>query len=350
MNSRLAIIAPDLAPLGELFWLDQFSDPLPLNGLELHVVSLFNHYQRGRLPNHSQIEVHQLQLRGAAPPIRQRLTKSLHDIQPETLIWWGTQPVDLNSRVGSRHREITGKWLPWWPHANRAGQETSNSTRAIYRQSRSQLNGELVPPLLSAPRQGNQQDRQPVRLAIAEFLDIPVNEHWIVTVADLQPRNQLKDLIWGLDLLRCIRDDVHLLIIGQGPQLQPLQRFAESTAAADFVHWLGMPEEADRIVAACDVYWHSHLNQEEPAGMLVAMANEVPVVSAWGRATASLVRPQQTAWAVPLGSRDQYARWTKYILENPEATRMMVTQARQHLNLANRTEQLQYQLERLLRS
>ena len=37
----------------------------------------------------------------------------------------------------------------------------------------------------------------------------------IVTVGRLWPQKRHKDLIWGTELLRCVRDDAHLLVIGE---------------------------------------------------------------------------------------------------------------------------------------
>jgi glycosyltransferase involved in cell wall biosynthesis len=395
MSARLALICPNIAPFGTMFALQQLANQLDLADIELHVLSLFDRYQTFRLEQSPAIRVHQLSLVGQSLDIHQRIVERLEQIQPDAVQWWGISPrawPEKRPDMLRRWRRIFGtqvdprwRWtiepgsvtvrdetwsggsqsqtrtefqrLDWScvaPNANEStkprdvpptAEKSHRSTQS--RDSDFQQDGQLAPTLAVAVSPPCPGDRPVVRRAVGDFLQIPSDAQWIVTVADLVPENQLKDLIWGLDLLHCIRDDVHLLVIGRGPQLPRLQRFAELTESASQIHWLGLPDDADRIVAAADVYWQAHLNDVVPQGMMLAMAARVPVVSAWGQATAPLVIPQQTAWAVPLGGRDQFARWTKYILENPEATQLMVDQAQRHLNMENRLHQSKAALGRL---
>ena len=150
------------------------------------------------------------------------------------------------------------------------------------------------------------------------------------TVADLVPATRLKDLIWATDLLNCIRDDFHLVIFGDGHQRQNLQRFASFTEAESHVHFL-RPEAAAGLLGALDVYWHSHLLHPLPSALLCAMANAIPVISVYGEGTEETILHQQTGMAVNYGARDEFARWTKFFIEKPDAARQLADQGKAHV-------------------
>ncbi len=150
------------------------------------------------------------------------------------------------------------------------------------------------------------------------------------TVADLIPSTRMKDLIWATDLLTCIRDDFHLVIFGDGHQRQNLQRFAGFTVAESHVHFLP-PEEAEELLGALDVYWHSYLLNPLPSSLLCAMANAIPVISVYGDGTKEIILHQQTGMAVNYGARDEFARWTKFLIEKPDAARQLAEQGKAHV-------------------
>ena len=150
------------------------------------------------------------------------------------------------------------------------------------------------------------------------------------TVADLIPATRMKDLIWATDLLNCIRDDFHLVIVGEGNQRKNLQRFASFTEAESHVHFLP-PDQAEGLLGALDVYWHSHLIHPLPSSLLCAMASAVPVISVYGDSTEEPILHQQTGMAVNYGARDEFARWTKFLIEKPDAARQLADQGKAHV-------------------
>ena len=150
------------------------------------------------------------------------------------------------------------------------------------------------------------------------------------TVADLTPATRMKDVIWATDLLNCIRDDFHLVLFGDGHQRQNLDRFASFTEAQSHVHFLP-PDEAEGLMGALDVYWHSHLLYPMPSSLLCAMANAVPAISVYGDETEEIIQHQQTAMAVNYGARDEFARWTKFLIEKPEAAKQLADQGKAHV-------------------
>jgi glycosyltransferase involved in cell wall biosynthesis len=174
-------------------------------------------------------------------------------------------------------------------------------------------------------------DRLTSKHQLADHLGLPSSIHLAVAHAPLEPRFRLKDLVWATDLLHCVRDDFHLLIVGAGQQGQRLKRFHRQTKAIGHVHFLDQPTNAmklETVYAAADVYWNSHLNSPCPAPLLQAMAAGAPAISVLGPSTESVIQHQATGFAVNFGARDEFARWTKYLIEQTAAARQLSQQSR----------------------
>ncbi len=169
--------------------------------------------------------------------------------------------------------------------------------------------------------------RDALRLAVRRELGLPDDAHLAISIADLEPVHRLKDLVWATDLLACVRSDFHFLLIGTGSQRRRLRRFANLTEASEHVHLLGLPDQPDRLLRAADVYWNSHLQQPGSVQVLSAMESHVPVISVLGAGTETMIRHQETGFAVNFGARDEFARWTKYLIELPGPAETLALQA-----------------------
>ncbi len=161
-------------------------------------------------------------------------------------------------------------------------------------------------------------------------IGVPDDSKIAGTVARLHHRTRLKDLIWATDLLTCIREDFHFVIIGTGPQLRQLKRFTALTESKSHIHFLGHPESPETLVAGLDFYWHSHLNDPLSGNLLSAMACGIPAISVLGDGTAPIIRHQATGFAVNFGARDEFARWTKYLIEQTDSAEQLASQGRDH--------------------
>lgn len=163
-------------------------------------------------------------------------------------------------------------------------------------------------------------------------LGLPEKARIAGTVARLQHRTRLKDLIWATDLLTCVRDDFHFLIIGTGSQLKQLKHFAALTESKAHVHFLGHPEEPEKIISGLDFYWNSHLREPLSGNLLNAMSYGIPAISVLGPGTDSIIRHQETGFAVNFGARDEFARWTKYLIEQTESGERLAQQGQDHVH------------------
>ncbi|MBX3418418.1 MAG: glycosyltransferase [Pirellulaceae bacterium] len=177
----------------------------------------------------------------------------------------------------------------------------------------------LAPAALSG-----QVQRTTARENLRATIGAPHDAVVITTISPLRPESGLKAVCWGFDLLNCIRDDVYLLIVGSGSQRWQLERFCRTLDCRKKIRI--MDRLGDEAVMGADVYWNSS-TENFAEGALAAMTWEVPVVTVITEETAPLFRHQQTVLGVEPGSRDQFARWSKYLLERPLERGILIQQA-----------------------
>lgn len=149
-------------------------------------------------------------------------------------------------------------------------------------------------------------------------LDLPADARLIAAIGRLWPQKRVKDLIWAADLLKCVRDDVHLLIIGDGPQRWRLERYRDQVEIRDRVHFLGERDDVPQLLPHFDCLWSGSKFEGQSNVIMEAMSAGVPVVASDIPGTRDLVRDDVTGFLVPLGDRAAFARQTNLVLNDEE--------------------------------
>jgi glycosyltransferase involved in cell wall biosynthesis len=147
-------------------------------------------------------------------------------------------------------------------------------------------------------------------------LKLPSGTRLIGAVGRLWPQKRLKDLIWATDLLQVIRDDIHLLVIGDGPQREALQRYARLCHVAGRVHFLGMRHDVPSLMPHFDALWLASSYEGLPNVVMEAMSAGVPVVASDIPGNRELVVHGQTGFLVRIGDRAGFGRFAHKILED----------------------------------
>gem|GEM_PF-2128247 len=219
----------------------------------------------------------------------------------------------------------------------------TRSSRAVSRGSRLAVRERLVH---KAPLETH-ESREVTRARLREQFGLPADTKFVVGAAAFRPDTDCKDLIWGVDQLKIVRDDPHLLLLGRGPQQAKLERFLSLTEVESNTHFLGERADGPEIVAAADIFWQADLTVYQPDGLLLALAKGVPSVAAYGNGTRDLVLPQQTAWVARPGARYEYARWSKFFLEEQERASQLSIQARDYVAMKFPLERLEREVREI---
>jgi glycosyltransferase involved in cell wall biosynthesis len=89
----------------------------------------------------------------------------------------------------------------------------------------------------------------------------------------------VKGLRYLLEALPQLPNDVHLAIVGDGPDRDNLRRLAEQTEIAGRVHFLGHRDNLENVYPAFDVFAQPSLHEGLPRCILEAQACDIPVVA-----------------------------------------------------------------------
>lgn len=166
-------------------------------------------------------------------------------------------------------------------------------------------------------------------------LGLPRTARLIAVVGRLWPQKRVQDAIWAMDLLRVYPYDLHLLVIGDGPQRRPLQRLAAQVDRPNHIHFLGQRSDVLRLLPHCEMLWSPSAFEGQSNAILEAMATGLPVVATDIPGTADLVVHGQTGFLIPTPPRAAQmatvndvvvrglCRYTKQLLENPELARRL---------------------------
>jgi glycosyltransferase involved in cell wall biosynthesis len=150
-------------------------------------------------------------------------------------------------------------------------------------------------------------------------------------VGRLWPQKRVKDAIWATDLLKVARGDVHLLIIGDGPQRDRLMKFRNQVEIRDRVHFLGERADVARIVPLLDMLWSSSGYEGQSNAVMEAMSAGVPVVASDIPGTRDLITHGKTGRLFPVGDRAALAREANLLLKDPALSQQIAEAGRAHM-------------------
>ena len=145
----------------------------------------------------------------------------------------------------------------------------------------------------------------------------------IGAIGRLWPQKRVKDIIWAADLLQCVRDDLHFLIIGDGPQRNRLEHYAEQCCVSQRVHFLGERSDVPRLLPHFDLLMLASSYEGQSNAIMEAMSAGLPVVATDIPGNRDLVIPGETGLLFDVGDRAALSQKTLMILSDaPLASRL----------------------------
>lgn len=160
-----------------------------------------------------------------------------------------------------------------------------------------------APTLSESPHQAPNESQtleQPgvtsLRRQIRDELQLPPNAFVVGFIGRLAKQKRVEDIIWAVETLRQIRPQLHLVIIGDGPERERLERFARDVQCWNNVRFLGHRNDATRYLAAFDVFCLASTFEGMSNGVMEAMAASLPVVASDIPPNRELVVPGETGF------------------------------------------------------
>lgn len=201
-------------------------------------------------------------------------------------------------------------WLDGWL-LQRAARICANGAAAISSLRQCGISEDL---LVLPPRgvEISEATTQPVSLPT------PAGARLITCVGPLLASKGFREAIWAFDILRYVYDDLHLLLIGSGPNRERLDRFRNALGAAEQVHFLGPRDDVREILAQSEIVWVPSRDEGGDRVALEAAAAGRPVVASDLPGLAEIVRHGETGLLATPRDPAALARQTKVLLDDPE--------------------------------
>ena len=162
------------------------------------------------------------------------------------------------------------------------------------------------------------------------------DEKVIVHVSNFRPVKRIGDII-RMYAEMCNRVKCKVLLVGEGPQLIPMQELVSRLGLQDCVIFLGEQQGVDQILSCSDLYLLPSEQESVELSALEAMSCSLPVIGTNVGGLPELVKHGETGYITEVGDIQQMAEHATNLLVNDSLRKRIGRQARQRV-LANFTE------------
>jgi len=167
--------------------------------------------------------------------------------------------------------------------------------------------------------------------SVRQRLQLPENSFIAGYIGRLAVQKRVNDLVWAVETLRQIRPQFHLVLIGDGPERERLERFAESIGCAKNVHFLGHRNDAAMWISGFDAICLASSFEGMSNSVMEAMAAGKPVVVSDITANRELVTHEKNGLCVKLGDGVGYMQFFRRLMDEPDLGPRLGAAARQHM-------------------
>ena len=272
-----------------------------------------------------------------------RLQKAISDLRPDIVHTWlfaanaygrmaairARVPVVVGGERSvdpwKRHYEY---WIDrWLAKRSQAILTNSNGVKEFYVQHGIDADKLVVIP-------NGQPERSAPEISKREFLQrlgLPEGRTYIAAVGRLWPQKGYKEMIWAVELLRLVRPDVLLVIIGDGPHRPRLEQFRDQVQVAHHVRFVGERSDVAELLPHFDLFLNTSQYEGQSNAIMEAMQALVPVVATDIPGNRDLIIDGETGMLVPVGAADQTSKRLFELLEEPSTGKVLALAAAERI-------------------
>lgn len=154
------------------------------------------------------------------------------------------------------------------------------------------------------------------RAEVLREFDVPPDARVLGYVGRLWPQKRIRDAIWCIELIKNLKNNVYLLIIGDGPERDALVDWTKNTRNDDRVRFLGHREDVSRLLAVMDIFLLPSEFEGMPNALMEAMNAGLPAVASNIPGNDELVVDGETGYLVAVGDTTQLASRVNRLLDD----------------------------------
>ncbi|MCI0395114.1 MAG: glycosyltransferase [Chloroflexi bacterium] len=135
--------------------------------------------------------------------------------------------------------------------------------------------------------------RRPAQPCRKSDLGIPETAVLLAYVGRLSPEKDVETLLTQFATARDVAPELHLLLVGKGPQAKSLVELADELGVREAVHFTG-PVDYEAVpdyLAAADIFVTASVTEVHPLAVIEAMAAGLPVVAVAAPGVVDTVEP-----------------------------------------------------------
>lgn len=136
------------------------------------------------------------------------------------------------------------------------------------------------------------------------------NDIALVSAGDLVKRKNYKVAIQAIK--KCDNPHIHYFICGLGPELNKLKKLTRKLRIDQQIHFLGFRKDIKEIMASCDIFLFTTLQEGLPRSLMEAMASGLPCVVSNIRGNVDLVEDGVNGFLCKPNDQKSFA---KFLLE-----------------------------------
>ena len=174
----------------------------------------------------------------------------------------------------------------------------------------------VVPPGIGEPPKKTVDPK-----AFRRSLGIPKTSRIVIATGLFDAVAGLRSAVWAFDVVKYVATDLYLVLVGDGPERERLERFGKALGFDDYrTRFAGIRADVPSLVRLAEVVWVTH----ERGGTnvaLEAMVAGVPVVAVRTADLAEVVEDRVTGRLVSPADRVELAAVTNELLEDPTLAR-----------------------------
>jgi sugar transferase (PEP-CTERM/EpsH1 system associated) len=231
---------------------------------------------------------------------------------------WGMDDPDGRSPRRVRVRRLLARWVREFTCVSRAMEQWLKETIRVNRTVTQIYNG--VDTAVYAPALRRDELRAKLGLSCGGFV--------AGVVGRLDPIKDHRTLFQAFAQVRAEDPEAVLLVVGDGPEREALERTAGSETG---VRFLGNRADVPEVLRCLDVFVLPSVNEGISNTLLEAMASALPVVATRVGGNQELVEAGETGLLIPPGDAASLARAILAYLRDPDLRRAHSSMARERV-------------------